>query len=448
MKAQAMYRQAASSLSTTIIDQAPIGILLASSESVFFANACAYTLFGYPADKRVSERPLEILLTAKARHRFRSAIDGVLIGGYARQQTELTAVRADGGLIELEAQLSAIEHEGTRVALVLLSDTVRRDLTQQSLRMLAFNDSLTGLPNRALFLDRLNQALRQCKRTNTRFALMLVDIDDFKLINDTHGHDVGDLVLRELSDILLHAVRLNDTVARLGGDEFTVILQGTDSASSAMRVAEQIQYALARRMQLGDVEVQVRASVGIANCPEHAADMHGLIVAADAAMYESKHAGGAAARYASAHRSAKLGISPLAIHWSTTLEYGVDWLDAEHRGLVDAINSLVTAFSCAEEMLVVQALMDQLIETAARHFASEESHMHVLDAEEQRCHRQEHQRALSELSGLGSALDTTGLSQTIQLMRDWLFSHIRHADRHLCEMLGAAAGGSANAVCG
>jgi diguanylate cyclase (GGDEF)-like protein len=153
---------------------------------------------------------------------------------------------------------------------------------------LAYRDQLTGLPNRVLYNDRLEQALALATRNATPVAVLLMDLDHFKYVNDTLGHPIGDLLLREVATRLRAVIRrTTDTVARLGGDEFAVLLPGSGSAD-AQRIAESILRALELQMNLEGYLVHVRASIGLAACPEHGTEASQLLRHADVAMYAAK----------------------------------------------------------------------------------------------------------------------------------------------------------------
>jgi diguanylate cyclase len=153
---------------------------------------------------------------------------------------------------------------------------------------LALHDELTGLPNRRLFQDRLNHALDRATRSGSQTALLLIDLDHFKQVNDTVGHHIGDLVLQGVSRVFLGRIRRSDTVARTGGDEFSIILEGPTSRQDAERVARSLIQLLKQPFDLEGLSVKIGASVGIALFPEDAATAEALRIAADLRMYERK----------------------------------------------------------------------------------------------------------------------------------------------------------------
>lgn len=159
------------------------------------------------------------------------------------------------------------------------------------LRHLAFHDPLTGLPNRALLLDRMSQGISVAERDGRGMGVMFIDLDRFKPINDTLGHDVGDQLLQQVAQRLSQAVRHSDTVARIGGDEFVILLEQVDDGVTYVNLAEKLLSSLSRPMVLGSHTLEVGASIGIASYPGDGADAATLLKHADAAMYASKAGG-------------------------------------------------------------------------------------------------------------------------------------------------------------
>jgi diguanylate cyclase (GGDEF)-like protein len=157
---------------------------------------------------------------------------------------------------------------------------------------LALHDELTGLPNRRLFQDRLSGALERAQRTGSKTALLLIDLVQFKRVNDTLGHHAGDQVLKRVGAIFSKRIRRSDTVARTGGDEFSVILDQPISRSEAELVARSLAELIHEPFEVANQTIQIGASVGIAVFPEDAVDAEGLCIAADQRMYDFKFASG------------------------------------------------------------------------------------------------------------------------------------------------------------
>lgn len=219
----------------------------------------------------------------------RSAIAwlGVPLIGQARTIGALV-VQSHSAEVEYgEKDVELLQYVATQVAAA-----IERKRTESRLQYAALHDHLTGLPNRALFDDRLQNALALARRGRGRLALLFLDLDLFKSVNDTFGHAVGDLLLQEVARRLKACVRESDTVARLGGDEFLVLLTGMTFPKKTLAVAEKIRACLAQPFDVGDCRVNVSPSIGIAAYPDHAKECEQLLLHADEAMYNAKKLGG------------------------------------------------------------------------------------------------------------------------------------------------------------
>jgi diguanylate cyclase (GGDEF)-like protein/PAS domain S-box-containing protein len=207
---------------------------------------------------------------------------------------ELTVRHLDGRLSPVWAALTPIRAPADSAVtgyVAVLTDITERKAVEQRARHQAEHDSLTGLPNRVLFLDRLHQALAKERRQHGRFALMFLDLDNFKAINDTHGHHAGDAVLQQVGVRLTRCVRGVDTVSRLGGDEFVVLLADIGGVDQAAHVAGTIMHALGEPIHTSGQTLHLSASIGVAICPSDGADADTLLRHADAAMYHAKQHG-------------------------------------------------------------------------------------------------------------------------------------------------------------
>lgn len=228
-------------------------------------------------------------------------------------EVEYRHVCADGSSHPMECQGTVIRNgKGDIDSVVLVSrDITERKAKDVEIENLAFYDSLTNLPNRRLLLDRLRQALARLARTDSNGALMFIDLDNFKGLNDTLGHAVGDILLQQVAARLLLCVRENDTVARLGGDEFVVMLEDldkepVDAASKAELIAEKIHATLNKPYLLGDYEHTSTPSIGVTLYGKQAEDMDEILKRADLAMYQAKTAGRNAIRFFDAEMRARV----------------------------------------------------------------------------------------------------------------------------------------------
>ena len=184
------------------------------------------------------------------------------------------------------------DHEKITGCFSVITDITGHKLAEERIQRVAHHDSLTGLPNRLLFNDRLDQAISLAKRNSRQFALLYLDLDKFKPVNDTLGHTIGDELLKDVATRIRRQVRESDTVARIGGDEFIVILLDIAGRDQAETVARKIVAAISAPFQLGGLKqsVDIGTSIGIAIYPDDARDADALVKAADAAMYSAKQA--------------------------------------------------------------------------------------------------------------------------------------------------------------
>jgi diguanylate cyclase (GGDEF)-like protein len=209
-------------------------------------------------------------------------------------KTEQTSLNILTGLsaIYLSVRLPLRNHDGSIYALCGIStDITERCDIEEHMRHMAQYDALTHLPNRALFGDRLQQALLIAKREQKQLALMFLDLDKFKPVNDTYGHAMGDLLLKESALRIQDCLRASDTAARIGGDEFVVLLTSIESEQDAVMVGEKIRLALNQPFELAGHSLYISSSIGIAVYPEHGLDEKLLVKSADTAMYHAKKNG-------------------------------------------------------------------------------------------------------------------------------------------------------------
>lgn len=203
---------------------------------------------------------------------------------------EVRVPRADGDRYYITTAKPIFGQPGEVSSVICISKeiTERKNMEDRLARMAQY-DVLTDLPNRALFSDRLQHAIAQARRDKTRLALMFVDLDQFKPINDGFGHQVGDLLLQAAAKRLQESVRESDTVGRIGGDEFVVLLPLIEAEADALRVAEKIRAAVNRPFAMpGGQTLNISSSIGIALYPDHGNDEIELVKHADAAMYRAK----------------------------------------------------------------------------------------------------------------------------------------------------------------
>ena len=272
--------------------QSAIGIAHLGLDGRFLKVNEAICLLLRYTESELLERSLADLDPPEGHALAHDALDNLLRDG-AMAPVEGTCLRGDGTMLCASVALAIVRGpDGEPEYLVAMVQDIgdRIAAQEQVLRRSQF-DPLTDLPNRALFAERLSQALSQARRRHSIVAVMFIDLDGFKPINDTAGHAAGDQVLCEVAGRMAGALRAGDTAARMGGDEFAVVLSQVTHAADAVIVARRILAALGAPMTIEGQELAITASIGIALFPDHAQDEEGLVRKADAAMFAAKQAG-------------------------------------------------------------------------------------------------------------------------------------------------------------
>ena len=276
-----------------LLESAPDAMVICGENGrISLMNRQAERLFGWTREDLIGQ-PIEVLLPERFReahkghrHRYQTGPQPRAMGS----GIELFARRADGSEFPVEISLSPVETQRNVLICAAIRDITDRKEAQAELAHQALHDALTGLPNRALLLDRLDQALAQSQRTGSRVAVLFLDLDRFKLVNDSRGHGAGDELLIGVAERLGRVLRPADTVARFGGDEFVMICQDAGEVGHAMHVADRVADVLRAPFRLGGDDMFVNVSIGIA-VSDGSTSAAELLRDADAAMYQAKEQG-------------------------------------------------------------------------------------------------------------------------------------------------------------
>lgn len=310
-------------------------------------------------------------------------------------------------------------------------DITERLEAERNLVRLAYYDRLTGLPNRTLFFDRLAQALHAAQRAQKICGVLFVDLDGFKTINDTHGHEAGDEVLKAVAERFLTVVRTTDTVARMGGDEFVFLLHELRQGEDAAVVAEKVIDAVGAEIVLANgTSCQVGASVGISVFPDNGTDMDTLLLAADEAMYRSKKGGKNQFTYACGGTGSGGDISLCG-------EYlvGVREIDDQHLEMTVLANRLCRAVCEGRAEADIRRLCQELTAFTEYHFATEHRLMRKYRYPRLREHDQAHGLLLRELSEIQGNIPHEGGQFLCMRLEKWTLEHILAEDKALGEFL-------------
>lgn len=279
----------------SIIQNAMDGIIMINgSGEIEGFNPAAEQIFGYSQQEALGNN-LSILMPEPDRSQHDAYVNRYLHTGQAHmlgvRGREVTAIRKNGERFPMELSASEMILGGLCYFVGIVRDITERKQAEEKIAHLAHYDFLTGLPNRALFMEGVEHSVSLAKRNNYKVATLFLDLDGFKKVNDTLGHDVGDLLLHGASKRLKEAIRASDSVARVGGDEFIFVLNDIGSDENAALTANKIIAALSEPFELKGQQCHVGGSIGISLFPDDSLNTETLIKQADEAMYLAKQSG-------------------------------------------------------------------------------------------------------------------------------------------------------------
>ena len=371
-----------------------------------------------------------------------------------KEQTRIIEARQyhkDGHAIDVELVVSIYPNEkGAPGALLGVTHNItERKRTEQELRRMAFYDGLTGLANRRLLYDRLRQAIRHAHRRQRRIALLFIDLDNFKPVNDQLGHHIGDWLLKAVSVRMQDVLRAYDTAARMGGDEFIVLLPDLEQVSDALVIAERIRTVTDEPFITDDGKrIRLTASIGVALFPDHADNEHDLLRMGDDAMYHAKRSGRNRVEMLAFPPALPTGLDwalserdmPLSLSWNAMLESGDSQLDAEHQHLFEQANHVIYAAMIREEYPErFNLALDNLLHEMQEHFNHEEEILLGNQWPQLQAHIQKHQYLLAKAAHLRAQAETDALP--IRELVDFLaiemvVQHIMTDDRQYFHSIG------------
>lgn len=257
-------------------------------------NPAAEQIFGY-SRQDILGKDVKLLMPEPIRSEHETFIGQYMQTGLSKmigqRGREVTAIRKNGEQFPMEISVSEMVLGGQQYFVGIIRDITERKLTEQKIAYLAHHDYLTDLPNRALFMNSLEHSVCLAKRNTYKVSVLFLDLDGFKKINDTLGHETGDLLLQEVAKRLKAVIRDSDTVARVGGDEFVFILDNIGSEENASLTAKKIIAALSEPFKLKEQSCHVGGSIGISTYPDDSNQIGELIKQADDAMYLAKQSG-------------------------------------------------------------------------------------------------------------------------------------------------------------
>jgi len=286
------HNEEALRLAAKVFEHASEGIYVASpDEKIITVNKAFTTITGY-SEKGVDRQRLDILIDKKKTPKIVLDYLKAVIQSGKDWQGEVTARKKNGETFPAIIQINAVKNQNGAIEnfIGFLTDISLRKETDDRLQFLATHDMLTSLPNRILFVDRLQNAIWQARRSSSMFAVLFLDLDGFKSINDELGHQIGDEFLRVIAKRLQGAIKETDIVARMGGDEFAVLLNNITNHEDAIKVSKRLLTTINKAVLIKQSKLQKTASIGISIYPEQNT-VGGLLSSADQAMYIAKNNG-------------------------------------------------------------------------------------------------------------------------------------------------------------
>ncbi len=418
-----------------IYDQAPVGYLTLNSDAcIIEINLTGAKLLG---DDRANfmNRPFATLVVPEDRDYWHTYFMSVLQQD-SKQTCELSMLNCNGS--RFEVQLDSLRHVKNKLlqtVSIVMTDITERKKVEQRIGYLATHDRMTELPNRELFYDRLSQAISQAKRNMEQFAVLFLDLDGFKDVNDINGHEAGDAVLKIAATRFQTCIRDMDTLARIGGDEFAIILNNIRQLEDASNVAKKIILGISDPMKLNETtECRIGVSIGIAIYPQNGPEIDKLMHAADTAMYQCKKHGKNRFAFFDERSSEQKSNEPW-INFEATKPLGIPIMDRQHEVLAEMINKLNTAFNNNENIDIISSILDEISIFTLFHFDTEERLMERFNYPETIDHKKEHQNLIVEFVFLKKKFMRGGESVVLQTLKNWLLMHITNCDKPLADFL-------------
>ncbi len=274
-----------------LVEKSQVGVFIAAGEKLIYVNPRLAEIFGYARKESLVGRPITDLILKPDRARVVDTLRTHQWGKSASAALQFSGLRQDQQPIHIEVLTAKSTYEGRTAVIGTLIDITARRKAEETIHHMAYHDPLTDLPNRSLFRDRMEQAMAMAGRRQETIALLFLDLDRFKGINDTLGHAAGDLLLQLLGERLSDCVRAADTVSRFGGDEFNLLLTQIQHEKDASLIADKVLNAMERPFHIAERDVIITCSIGIALFPRDGSDAETLTKNADTALYRAKELG-------------------------------------------------------------------------------------------------------------------------------------------------------------
>lgn len=425
----------AGTIAATIVDTAVGVVCLIEDGCITFANPGFARLFGIAQGDLSPGLPFQDFVGRESRACVTASLKSILTTGETVEFT-FRGIDRDKKSLEINFRGGAAGRAGGMAIVGIATDITDASRTEARLNYLAFYDALTGLPNRALFFDWLRGAVIASRRSGAGFALLSGDLDGFKQVNDSFGHDTGDALLQAVGRKLESTVRETDTVARMGGDEFSIILAGGVEPERAALIAGRIVRELADPINVAGKECHIGVSIGVAMFPAHGDTIEDIYGAADRAMYASKAAGRNRYSFAQSGGVGE-GVKLSFVDWDGTYDLGIHRIDLQHRRLAELINVLGEDLKNGRDESRLAESLEDLVSFATLHFETEERLLTTYGVPTAAAHAEEHRRLLDDVRSMAVSIDSSSMMLTMRYLQEWLLRHISGTDRAMVKELRA-----------
>lgn len=397
-------------------------------------NRRAQAIFGWTEGEAIGQPIDETIVPQQHREAHRHGLAHFLATKEERvlnRRIEITAVRRSGEEFPIELAITPFQVDSVYHFTAFIADISLRKAAEERVGFLANHDRLTDLPNRELFFDRLSQSISLSRRKRNHLAVLFLDLDGFKGVNDTHGHEVGDATLRTVARRLKASVRDMDSVARLGGDEFAVLLGDIQESSAITVIADKIIKTVSEAMVLSNGDQYcIGVSIGIAIYPENGAEIDTLMKAADNAMYQSKARGKNQSTFSDEFANDMTTFEQWVV-LAESHRTGIETIDDQHHRIATMLNRLNSSLKNNESQDNVALQLNELVSFTVFHFTTEERLMTAHNYPDAGGHSAAHRHLINEIGYLKQRLEQGGELLLLQWLKDWFLAHVTSSDMAL-----------------
>lgn len=378
-----------------LIETAQEGIAVIQRQKIVFNNPNMELMLGYPANQ-IKMMALDQLIAPEDVDEGIKHHQDRLKGINSHQRYTIRLQHYSGIQLICEVSGTVIDWDGEPAVLNFISDVTQRVKSEQQIKFIAQHDQLTNLPNRLLLEDRLNQGIAMAERHQERLAVLFIDLDKFKPVNDLYGHETGDWLLQQVAERLQECIRKSDTAARWGGDEFILLLPGLKTEQQIKAICQKILTNIQQPLITATgIELSISCSIGVAVYPDHGLSVSELLHVSDKGMYQAKRNENNKINFLFPLSDSR-EINTLKLDWKDEFLSGHSGIDKEHKDIFLLANQLLKGLSHQVEVAQLRHQLDHLFKHLDAHFKNEESVLEKMRYPQFAGHQNQHQQLLTE----------------------------------------------------